>query len=403
MFESAVREQQYAVAKSPQDNEYKIYLCNHLENLGEQYLDLGDVARAWPYENQALYYLPQTQRRSPKRRGVYPNDLRVLFRLGSIKRQVGDPAAALEWFAEGRHVAEQFLKATPDQVTIRGLLARPDARGLGPVRPQRHCRRCNRSIRPSSPSNRWRNRRPAGPNCARALPKHSRPVPGSSDPGTTRPPLTRRTPSDGRFGMANMPTSLLILPSPRPAGPHSSVMVRAPRMVSPRRPPSVTSISARRILNWRSNTGLTIWPCCDPGQRPSTSYSATKSNPSSTDSNRARHRPLRRRPNKTARPLSPERPFPKAGPLHPCLRMSSRKKMLGRRRVVRIMMQYEIGDNSNLFRGDPNMSAQPNDPKNRPTKAETKKSETVLLSPEELPDSPAEPPIPSRAPIPSPT
>ena len=123
MFERAVREQQYAVARSPQDNEYKIYLCNHLENLGEQYLDLGDVSHAWPYENQALAIYRKLNADHPKEAAYAQMTAEALCRLGSIKRQVGDPAAAVEWFAEARHVAEQFLKTTPDQPAIRGRLA----------------------------------------------------------------------------------------------------------------------------------------------------------------------------------------------------------------------------------------------------------------------------------------
>ena len=50
-FKSAISEQENAIARSPDDNEYKMYLCTHLENLGEQYLDLGSVSDAWPYYN----------------------------------------------------------------------------------------------------------------------------------------------------------------------------------------------------------------------------------------------------------------------------------------------------------------------------------------------------------------
>ena len=40
-FEKAVKEQENAIAQSPDHNEYKVFLCMYLENLAEQYLDLG--------------------------------------------------------------------------------------------------------------------------------------------------------------------------------------------------------------------------------------------------------------------------------------------------------------------------------------------------------------------------
>ena len=46
-----------------------------------------------------------------------------LFRLGSIERHMGDPAAALKSFTEARDVAERFLKTTPDQLAMRCRLA----------------------------------------------------------------------------------------------------------------------------------------------------------------------------------------------------------------------------------------------------------------------------------------
>ena len=46
-----------------------------------------------------------------------------LSRLGSIKRNAGEPTAALKFFAEERSVADRFLKTKPDNSTMRCRLA----------------------------------------------------------------------------------------------------------------------------------------------------------------------------------------------------------------------------------------------------------------------------------------
>ena len=53
-FRKAIKEQELAIARSPDDNEYKLYLCNHLENLGEQYADLGRASDGLAYYERAL-------------------------------------------------------------------------------------------------------------------------------------------------------------------------------------------------------------------------------------------------------------------------------------------------------------------------------------------------------------
>ena len=46
-----------------------------------------------------------------------------LSRLGSIKRNAGEPTAALQLFAEERSVADRFLKTKPENSTMRCRLA----------------------------------------------------------------------------------------------------------------------------------------------------------------------------------------------------------------------------------------------------------------------------------------
>ena len=44
-FEQAVAEQQLAVDKANEIDDYRGYLANHLDNLGEQFVELGRVPK----------------------------------------------------------------------------------------------------------------------------------------------------------------------------------------------------------------------------------------------------------------------------------------------------------------------------------------------------------------------
>ena len=52
-FENAVAELKAAIARSPHDNVQRAILCDYLENLGEQYVDLGRVQDGLPYYLEA--------------------------------------------------------------------------------------------------------------------------------------------------------------------------------------------------------------------------------------------------------------------------------------------------------------------------------------------------------------
>src|SRR5205814_1433908 len=53
-FQRAVVEQGRAVSASPDVDEYKDELSSELDNLGEQFVDLGQVADALPHYRRAL-------------------------------------------------------------------------------------------------------------------------------------------------------------------------------------------------------------------------------------------------------------------------------------------------------------------------------------------------------------
>ena len=52
-FQNAVAEQKAAIIRSPDDSSYKVFLGWYLENLGEQFVDLGQVEAGLPYYLEA--------------------------------------------------------------------------------------------------------------------------------------------------------------------------------------------------------------------------------------------------------------------------------------------------------------------------------------------------------------
>ena len=59
-FDRAIAEQSKAVADSPDVDLYKIELCSQLDNLGEQYVDLGKVGEALPHYRREIAILTRS-------------------------------------------------------------------------------------------------------------------------------------------------------------------------------------------------------------------------------------------------------------------------------------------------------------------------------------------------------
>jgi eukaryotic-like serine/threonine-protein kinase len=136
-FEKAVKEQERAIAQSPDDDEFKILLINHLGNLGEQYVDLGQVDRGLPYYRRGIQIRRQLLTTRPEKR-AYLLDLAEEFStFGNIQRHAGDSTAARESFFDGRTLLERCESATPGdgvvQVRLGAALIR-EASALGDLR-----------------------------------------------------------------------------------------------------------------------------------------------------------------------------------------------------------------------------------------------------------------------------
>jgi tetratricopeptide (TPR) repeat protein len=121
-FEKAVKEQENAIARSPDHNEYKVFLCMHLENLAEQYLDIGSGSDALLYCNLALETRRKLNVEHPKYRDYARALADVLSKIGIIQRHTGDSIAALKSFTEARMVLEKFLTTAPDDPEMQGRL-----------------------------------------------------------------------------------------------------------------------------------------------------------------------------------------------------------------------------------------------------------------------------------------
>ena len=94
-FEKAVQEHERAIAQSPDDNEYKIWYVTALENLGEQYVDLGQVDRGLPYYRREIQIRRQLFTAHPEKRAYLLDLADGLSTLGNIQRHAGDLTAAL--------------------------------------------------------------------------------------------------------------------------------------------------------------------------------------------------------------------------------------------------------------------------------------------------------------------
>src|SRR5262249_22095963 len=99
-FEKAVAEQRRAVALAPEIDEYRLYLCNHLDNLGEQYIDLGRVDEAMPSYREAIGIRRDLHTARPGSRETAVELAKALSKLGNLRRHAGDSAAAQDCFAE---------------------------------------------------------------------------------------------------------------------------------------------------------------------------------------------------------------------------------------------------------------------------------------------------------------
>ena len=122
-FNQAIIEQRLAVSKSNDAEEYRKYLCNHLEDLGEQSVDLGRVEEGLPLYEEALKYRRELSAAHPESREYSLELVKALVALGNIQRHDGKSAAARALFTEARTILEGWVSTSRGDAALQGRLA----------------------------------------------------------------------------------------------------------------------------------------------------------------------------------------------------------------------------------------------------------------------------------------
>jgi serine/threonine-protein kinase len=133
IFEHAVAEQQFAIEHGS-DAEYgRFNLPTFLDNLAEEYVDLGRVAEGLPIYRRSLKILGDLGAALPNDRDCALAELKSLFRLGTIERHNGNPAAAREGFAAVRTILDRRSVGAPGDPALpilRGAVLDQEASAL---------------------------------------------------------------------------------------------------------------------------------------------------------------------------------------------------------------------------------------------------------------------------------
>ncbi len=113
-FRQAVTEQQLAIEKSKGVEAYQVLLCNHLENLGEQYLDLGQVADAFPDYSKLVQLRGKLSRGSSGQPGFRSGILSMRSpNSGPSSASRANQSAARDTFVQARSALERVKTDTP--------------------------------------------------------------------------------------------------------------------------------------------------------------------------------------------------------------------------------------------------------------------------------------------------
>ncbi len=111
-FAAAVRVQRVVISKTKQDDDRWV-LSYYLDNLGEQYVDLGRRPKdGLPYYEESLRIRRGLSRAHPDKTAFADDHVKSLFILGNLERHLGEPAAAREMFGEARTNLAKRLSST---------------------------------------------------------------------------------------------------------------------------------------------------------------------------------------------------------------------------------------------------------------------------------------------------
>jgi serine/threonine-protein kinase len=121
-FERAVAEAERAGAASKDVNEYKVFQSVDLENLGEQYLDLGQIDEGLTHYRKALGIREHLHTVRPENREYSLDLAQALSRIGAIQRHADRAGAARASLARARDLLETLAAAHVGDAAISGRL-----------------------------------------------------------------------------------------------------------------------------------------------------------------------------------------------------------------------------------------------------------------------------------------
>jgi eukaryotic-like serine/threonine-protein kinase len=122
-FEQAIKEGEIAIDQAKDVDVYKVHLCYFLDNLGEQYIDLGRVTDGLPYYDRALR-ISRELHAAHRENSFHALELvKRLVTLGNIRRHEGATIDARTLFAEARSIAESVRGPALVDPTLKIWLA----------------------------------------------------------------------------------------------------------------------------------------------------------------------------------------------------------------------------------------------------------------------------------------
>ena len=112
-FVRAIKEGEISVDKARETYQYKVNLCCYLDNLGEQFIDLGRVTDGLPFYERALRMSRESSATHPESRFSGLELIKRLVALGNIRRHLGDPVDARSLLTEAKSNLERLLGPSP--------------------------------------------------------------------------------------------------------------------------------------------------------------------------------------------------------------------------------------------------------------------------------------------------
>jgi eukaryotic-like serine/threonine-protein kinase len=122
-FESALKEQEVAIAKGIDAERYRGYLCYHLDNTGLQYVELGRLADGLPFYERSLRISRELSAAHPESRDLSLELVKRLVTLGNIHRHLGAPLDARQLFTQAKPIIDRLIGPSSGDAVLRTWLA----------------------------------------------------------------------------------------------------------------------------------------------------------------------------------------------------------------------------------------------------------------------------------------